>query len=90
MWLEMKAVFSQLSDDPSVRAIVFSGAGEKAFSTGLDLKAASQEGSMFIPRPQDIPDAARHAVAVRKWIINIQDCVSSIERCEKRKVFANL
>ncbi|KAM5364612.1 hypothetical protein ACJZ2D_011393 [Fusarium nematophilum] len=83
MWLEMKTVFDHLSKDPSVRAIVFSGAGEKAFSAGLDLHAAAQEGSMFNPRPQDVSDAGRHSFAVRRWATQFQQCISSIELCEK-------
>ncbi|KAF5006307.1 hypothetical protein FDECE_7318 [Fusarium decemcellulare] len=64
MWHEMKVVFDQLSEDPSVRAIILSGAGEKAFSTGLDLEAASQEGSIFNPTPQDIQDVGWHSFAM--------------------------
>lgn len=85
MWHELRKVFDGLSDDPSIRAIVLSGAGEKSFSAGLDIQSASKEGSMFNPRPQDVSDTARHAFKVRKWALQFQECVSSIERCEKRK-----
>jgi Delta3,5-Delta2,4-dienoyl-CoA isomerase len=34
MWLEMKAVFEWLSFNPDVRCIIFSGAGERAFTSG--------------------------------------------------------
>ncbi|KAH6983536.1 ClpP/crotonase-like domain-containing protein [Ilyonectria sp. MPI-CAGE-AT-0026] len=83
MWHELKKVFDGLSDDPSIRAIVLSGAGEKSFSAGLDIQSASKEGSMFNPRPEDVSDPARHAFKVRKWALQFQECVSSIERCEK-------
>lgn len=34
MFHELKAVFEQLSADPDVRCILFSGKGEKAFCAG--------------------------------------------------------
>ncbi|KAH6869191.1 enoyl-CoA hydratase/isomerase family protein [Thelonectria olida] len=83
MWLELKKVFDHLSDDPSVRSIVFSGAGDKSFCSGLDLQYASQEGSAFVPRQEDIGDPARHAFKMRRWALQFQDCLTSIERCEK-------
>ena len=42
MWKNMTAVFKQLSSDPDVRCVVLSGAGEKAFSAGLDVRSAAQ------------------------------------------------
>ncbi|KAK5048913.1 hypothetical protein LTR84_005334 [Exophiala bonariae] len=83
MWTTLPTVFDDLSEDPTVRAIVFSGAGEKAFSAGLDLAAASVPGSFFNPEPEDVADAARFAARVRRFAYKFQDCVSSIERCEK-------
>lgn len=34
MWPEMKAVFEWLSSHPDVRCVLFSGAGERAFTSG--------------------------------------------------------
>jgi delta(3,5)-delta(2,4)-dienoyl-CoA isomerase len=34
MWPEMKAVFEWLSSNPDVRCVLFSGAGDRAFTTG--------------------------------------------------------
>lgn len=90
MRFELRDIFDSLSGDPSVRAIVFSGAGDKAFSAGLDVVSANKEGTMFNPRPEDTVDAGRHAVAVRRWALDFQDCVSSIERCEKRMYYPPL
>ncbi|KAL2218350.1 ClpP/crotonase-like domain-containing protein [Thermoascus aurantiacus ATCC 26904] len=81
MWLELRSVFSQLSHDPSVRAIVLSGAGDKAFTAGLDVKAASE--SLLNPSANDTSDAARRAVQLRRHIDEFQDCVTAVERCEK-------
>jgi enoyl-CoA hydratase/carnithine racemase len=36
------ATWTSLRDDPSVRAIVITGAGDRAFCTGMDLKAAAE------------------------------------------------
>ncbi|EXJ71401.1 uncharacterized protein A1O5_05208 [Cladophialophora psammophila CBS 110553] len=83
MWMELRQVFDDLSEDDSVRAIVLSGAGERGFSTGLDLAAALSPGSLFNPRPEGIADGARYAARVRKFAVRAQDCVTSIERCEK-------
>ncbi|KAJ5692762.1 Delta(3-5)-Delta(2-4)-dienoyl-CoA isomerase [Penicillium macrosclerotiorum] len=84
MWLEMAQVFSQLSHDPAVRAIVLSGAGDKAFTAGLDVKAASQgqfsEDSSI--------DPARKAVQWRRHIAEFQDCITAVERCEKPVIVA--
>ncbi|KAJ9386309.1 hypothetical protein DTO063F5_3823 [Paecilomyces variotii] len=84
MWLEMRIVFDLLSTSSSVRAIVLSGAGEKAFTTGLDVKAASQ-GILFSPSDSD---TARHATSLRRHIVEFQDCISAIERCEKPVIAA--
>jgi delta(3,5)-delta(2,4)-dienoyl-CoA isomerase len=85
MWLEMRQVFTQLSEDSSVRAIVLSGAGEKAFTAGLDVKAASQGG----PLSSDSNlDPARKAVHLRRHVLEFQDCISAVERCEKPVIAA--
>lgn len=80
MWIELSQVFAHLSQDPSVRAIVFSGAGDKAFTAGLDVKAAS-EG--FLMDKETDNDPARKAAALRRHITPFQDCISAVERCEK-------
>ncbi|KAJ9625195.1 hypothetical protein H2204_010582 [Knufia peltigerae] len=83
MWLTLPKVFDALSDDPRVRVIILSGAGDKAFSAGLDLQSAAVPGSVFNPRPEDVADGARFATKFRRFAYKFQDCVSSIERCEK-------
>jgi delta(3,5)-delta(2,4)-dienoyl-CoA isomerase len=85
MWLEMRQVFTQLSEDPSVRVIVLSGAGEKAFTTGLDVKAASQGG---ILSSESNLDPARKAVHLRRHVLEFQDCITAVERCEKPVIVA--
>ncbi|KAJ5119205.1 Delta(3-5)-Delta(2-4)-dienoyl-CoA isomerase [Penicillium atrosanguineum] len=84
MWLELGQLFNQLSEDSSVRAVVLSGAGEKAFTTGLDVKAAS-EG--LLSEGTDA-DPARKAAQMRRHVAQMQDCISAVERCEKPVVVA--
>ena len=38
MWLRLPALAAELDADDAVRAVVFTGAGEKAFSAGADIK----------------------------------------------------
>ncbi|PTU21559.1 hypothetical protein P175DRAFT_0434170 [Aspergillus ochraceoroseus IBT 24754] len=97
MWIELGQLFNQLSIDPSVRAIVLTGAGDKAFTAGLDVKAASQE--LFSDSDDDdddnnnnnnrsAPDAARKAAHLRRHIASFQDCITAVERCEKPVIVA--
>ena len=81
MWFELKAIFDRLSTDPAVRTILLTGAGEKAFSTGLDVQAASSAGPLSLIEGQD---PSRAATALRRHILEFQECITSIEKCEKR------
>ena len=83
MWLELGQIFNKLSFDSDVRAIVFSGAGAKAFTAGLDVQAASQGG--ILGENEGGLDIARQAVAIRRHVAEFQDCITAIEKCEKRK-----
>ena len=84
MWLELKTVFDNLSIDSDVRSIVLSGAGERAFTAGLDVEFASQQGT-FQQADQKSSDVARKAVAIKRDVEIFQNCISSIEKCEKRR-----
>lgn len=79
MWIEFGQIFDKLSQDSDVRAIVLSGAGEKAFSTGLDVQAANEGGTF-----KRQGDVARLATAFRRHVDEFQKCITSVERCEKR------
>jgi len=81
MWLELKLVFNRLSTDPTVRAIILTGAGDKAFSAGLDVVAATSTGPLSSTKGKD---PARAATALRRHILEFQDCITGIEKCEKR------
>ncbi|CAJ2502769.1 Uu.00g101630.m01.CDS01 [Anthostomella pinea] len=80
MWIELREIFSRLSHDEDVRAVVFSGVGDRAFTAGLDVQAASQDGAL---NGDGGKDGARIATRVRRHILEFQDCISQIEKCEK-------
>nr|OWP03683.1 hypothetical protein B2J93_2195 [Marssonina coronariae] len=79
MWLELKTVIDALSLSPDVRAIVLSGAGDRAFTAGLDVQAASEAGILR----QVAGDTARKAVGIKRHVEEFQACVGSLEKCEK-------
>ncbi|KAK1827836.1 ClpP/crotonase-like domain-containing protein [Podospora conica] len=80
MWLELRQIFQQLSTDPDVRVVILSGAGDRAFTAGLDVQAASQGTPI---QGDSGADAGRKAIKLKRYIIDFQDCISAVERCEK-------
>ena len=88
MWIEYRQVFDSLSQSPFVRAIVLSGAGPRAFTTGLDVQAASQSGVLAQTPGDASVDGARVATMIRRHILDFQDCISSVEKCEKPVICA--
>lgn len=84
MWLEYGRILNHLSKSPEVRAIVLSGAGDKAFTAGLDVQAASQGGLMGGSNDyKGVPDVARKAQIIKRGVEEFQACISSAEKCEK-------
>lgn len=89
MWLEFGRVFNALSVDPEIRAVVLSGAGERAFTSGLDVQKASDGWlvkGMDDGSGQPV-DSARFATYARRHIAEFQDSISAMEKCEKRMCF---
>ncbi|KGO73700.1 Crotonase, core [Penicillium italicum] len=84
MWGNMAQIFNKLSLDPRIRAIVLSGAGDKAFTTGLDVKEAS-EGFLSSDTKTD---PARKATILRRHLTAFQDSITAVERCEKPVIVA--
>jgi delta(3,5)-delta(2,4)-dienoyl-CoA isomerase len=80
MFHSIGAIFDRLSHDQDVRAVIISGNGDRAFSAGLDVQAAS-EGGVVMSDPGG--DVARKATRLRRHIQEIQDCVTAVEKCEK-------
>ncbi|KAF4977156.1 hypothetical protein FZEAL_6264 [Fusarium zealandicum] len=79
VWLEFGRVFTQLSNDEDVRAIVLSGAGDRAFTAGLDVQAAAGDGVLG----GGDGDVAKKAKGLRSHIEEFQDCIGAAEKCEK-------
>ncbi|KAK1247363.1 hypothetical protein MKX07_002272 [Trichoderma sp. CBMAI-0711] len=86
MWLEFGRVFGQLSGDADVRAVVLTGAGERAFTAGLDVQAAAQDGNLT--GAAAAVDAARRAKALRAQIEEFQGSIGAMEKCEKPVICA--
>ena len=77
MWQEIRTAFQWADAEPAVRVVVLSGAG-RIFCAGIDL--AMLGGVMArVARP----DEARGREALRRLILDLQDCLSSVERCRK-------
>ena len=81
MWLELHQIFQQLSTDPDIRVVILSGAGDRAFTAGLDVQAASQGTPI---QGESGADAGRKAIKLKRNITEFQDYISAVERCEKR------
>lgn len=77
MWQEIRQAFDWVDRTPEARVAILSGAG-KNFCAGIDL-------AMLGGIQQQIanPDAARSREALRRLILDLQDCLSAIERCRK-------
>lgn len=84
MFIDLGAIFKQLSYDPDVRAIILTAAGERAFTAGLDINAASQGALGGDGIKGDVEkDTARKAWDLRRHIKELQEAVSYLESCEK-------
>ncbi|KAF3761058.1 ClpP/crotonase [Cryphonectria parasitica EP155] len=85
MWLELRDIFRQLSVDPDVRAIVLSGAGDRAFTAGLDVQAAaSSEATLQGSGGGAVKmDVARETTIRRRDLVEFQECISAVDKCEK-------
>ncbi|XP_071274828.1 delta(3,5)-Delta(2,4)-dienoyl-CoA isomerase, mitochondrial isoform X2 [Agelaius tricolor] len=81
-WRELVQAFQDISEDPSCRAVVVSGAGS-AFTAGIDL---ADLGSVLAQLPQE--DAARRAWALRRRILEFQESFSVMEKCPKPVIAA--
>jgi Delta3,5-Delta2,4-dienoyl-CoA isomerase len=83
MWLNLRQVFTLLSSDTSVRAIILSGAGPRAFTAGLDINSA---GEGFLTKPAS--DPARKARMLINHIAEFQSCITAVETCTKPVIAA--
>ena len=82
MWQEIRQAFEWVDATPEARVAILSGEG-KNFCAGIDL-------AMLASIQQQIAhvDGARSREALRRQILDLQDCLSSIERCRKPVIAA--
>ena len=82
MWQEIRQAYDWVDATPEARVAILSGEG-KNFCAGIDL-------SMLVSIQQQIAhtDGARSREQLRRLILDLQDCLSSIERCRKPVIAA--
>ncbi len=77
MWQELRLAFRWADAAEGVRVVLLTGAGRN-FCAGIDLAMlAGVTGAIAHPDP------ARSRETLRRLILDLQDCLSSIERCRK-------
>ena len=82
MWLDIRSAFRRLDEMPEVRVAVITGRGTH-FSSGIDLAMlAALRG-----RTHD-QCAGRTGEKLRRTILDLQDALSSVERCRKPVIAA--
>nr|HAD51990.1 enoyl-CoA hydratase [Algoriphagus sp.] len=64
---ELREIFDQVIDDKSIKAVILTGAGEKAFVAGADISEIAE----------------LNEVNARKFAENGQEIFSMIENCHK-------
>ena len=77
MWQEIRIAFDWVDATPEARVAILSGEGRN-FCAGIDL---AMLGS--IQQRIAHADGARSREALRRLILDLQDCLSSLERCRK-------
>lgn len=79
MWRELRTAFQWADATGAVRVVILSGTGRN-FCAGIDLAMLADVAKTVT---HDHADAARGREALRRLILDLQDCLTSIERCRK-------
>lgn len=82
MWHELRKAFQWADAESEVRVVLLTGAG-KNFCSGIDLSLLANVQAVV-----DHADPARSHERLRRMILDMQDCLSSVERCRKPVVAA--
>ncbi|MBK7956030.1 MAG: crotonase/enoyl-CoA hydratase family protein [Candidatus Accumulibacter sp.] len=77
MWQELRAAFAWVDATPAVRVAILGGAGRN-FCAGIDLAMLAGVGKTVAH-----VDPGRSREMLRRVILDLQDCLSSVERCRK-------
>ncbi len=77
MWQELRMAFAWADESDEVRVVMLSGAGRN-FCAGIDLAMLAGVSECVAHR-----DPARGRELLRRVILDLQDCLSSVERCRK-------
>ncbi len=77
LWQELREAFRWADSTAAVRVAVLCGAGRN-FCSGIDLAMLLGIAPRIAHR-----DAARSREALRRLILDLQDCLTSVERCRK-------
>ncbi len=77
MWQELRTAFQWADATPAVRAVVLGGSGRN-FCAGIDLAMLAGVAGRVAS-----VDAARSREALRRLILDLQDCLNAVERCRK-------
>ena len=74
-WNELKEALIYCDETPEIRAIVFSGAGEKLFCAGIDLQ-------MLMTTNEKTNDACegRKREKFRKFLLDFQEIITTFEK----------
>jgi enoyl-CoA hydratase len=77
MWQELRAALNWADAEPAVRVVVLAGEGRN-FCAGIDL-------SLLAGVDAGLPkgDSGRRHEALRRLILDLQDCLGAVERCRK-------
>ena len=77
MWQELREAMRWADETSDVRVVVLSGAGRN-FCAGIDLAMLAGVAQVVAH-----PDPARTREQLRRLILDLQDCLTSIEQCRK-------
>ncbi|KAJ8101842.1 ClpP/crotonase-like domain-containing protein [Lipomyces tetrasporus] len=77
-WTQLRDIFNLISIDPNVRVVILSGAGERAFTSGLEISPQL----MALLNGGDYEEE-RARFITRRAIRDFQDSISAIENCSK-------
>ncbi len=81
-WIDMKSIFDQLSEDPSVRVVILTGNG-KHFCSGIDLELL-----MGVSQYAQISCEGVKREKIRAFILRLQGAITAIEKCRKPVIVA--